>query len=53
MDYLAHGVDVLESKAIRSTYFEKVVLRVLRIVHRVLDIQDLFIELLLPLLAQS
>ena len=52
VDYITHGVDVLESKAIRSVYFERVVLRVLRIVHRVLDIQDLFIELLLPLLAQ-
>ncbi|KAF8584437.1 hypothetical protein K439DRAFT_1411162 [Ramaria rubella] len=52
IDYIEQGVDALESKAIKNPYFEKVLLRVLRIVHCVLEIQDLFIEMLLPLLTQ-
>ena len=40
VDYTAHGADVLGSKGIRHVYIEKV-LRLLRIITRVLDIQDL------------
>lgn len=52
VDYISQGVDALASKAIKGAYFERVLLRVLRIVHYVLEVQDLFIEMLLPLLAQ-
>ena len=52
VDYISQGVDALANKAIKSSYFERVLLRVLRIVHWVLEVQDLFIEMLLPLLAQ-
>ncbi|KAF8525593.1 nucleoporin Nup186/Nup192/Nup205 [Hysterangium stoloniferum] len=52
VQYLEHGVDALENKTIKNVYFERVLLRILRIVHCVLDIQTLFIEILLPLLAQ-
>ena len=52
VDYISQGVDALATKAIKNAYFERVLLRVLRIVHCVLEVQDLFIEMLLPLLAQ-
>lgn len=52
-DYIGQGVEALESGNIKNVYFERVLLRVLRIVLCVLEIQDLFIEMLLPLLAQA
>ncbi|KAF8523808.1 nucleoporin Nup186/Nup192/Nup205 [Gautieria morchelliformis] len=52
VEYISQGVDALAGKTIKSAYFEKVLLRVLRIVHCVLEVQDLFTEMLLPLLAQ-
>lgn len=51
-DYINQGIEALETGNIKNVYFERVLLRVLRIVLCVLEIQDLFIEMLLPLLTQ-
>ncbi|KIJ30184.1 hypothetical protein M422DRAFT_214674 [Sphaerobolus stellatus SS14] len=51
-DYISQGVEALESGNIKNVYFERVLLRVLRIVLCVLETQDLFTEMLLPLLVQ-
>lgn len=47
------GFDALMSHAAQWPFFEKVVLRTLRIIYRVLDIQSLFLELLLPVYSET
>ncbi|GJJ07119.1 hypothetical protein Clacol_001319 [Clathrus columnatus] len=48
MEYVQFGVEALESKSFKNVYFERVILRVLRIIQYVLDIQGVFTEMLLP-----
>lgn len=53
LSYLVEGVEGFEKKfAEEEPYFRSTVIRVLRIVHRVLEIQDIFIDVLVPLLSE-
>ncbi|KAG8847887.1 hypothetical protein FRB91_011356, partial [Serendipita sp. 411] len=47
-DFLSEGPAKLEKGAIKSAYFESCMRRVVRIVHRVLDVQSFFLEMLVP-----
>lgn len=50
-DFLRVGMDKIEQRTIKTKYFEKCMLRVMRIVHRLLEIQSAFLESLVPALA--
>ncbi|KZT66755.1 hypothetical protein DAEQUDRAFT_767725 [Daedalea quercina L-15889] len=52
LSYLVEGLDGLDRGfAEEEYYFRTTIVRVLRIVHRVLEIQDIFLDVFLPLLA--
>src|SRR5258706_2198285 len=50
-DFLRVGMDKVEQRTIKTKFFEKCMLRVMRIVHRLLEIQSAFLEALVPSLA--
>lgn len=50
-DFLRVGMDKVEQRTIKTNYFEKCMLRVMRIVHRLLEIQSPFLDALVPTLA--
>lgn len=53
LSYLVEGVEGFEKNyAEEEPYFRSTVIRVLRIVYRVLEIQDIFIDILIPLLSE-
>jgi nuclear pore complex protein Nup205 len=53
LSYLVEGVEGFEKDfAEEEPYFRSTIIRVLRIVHRVLEIQDIFIDVLIPLLSE-
>ncbi|KAG8801256.1 hypothetical protein FRC17_006685, partial [Serendipita sp. 399] len=47
-DFLSEGPAKLEKGTIKTTHFESCMRRVVRIVHRVLDVQSFFLEMLVP-----
>ncbi|KAI0944532.1 hypothetical protein AcW1_002214 [Taiwanofungus camphoratus] len=52
LSYLVEGVDGLDrSLAEEEPFFRTTIIRVLRIIHRVLEIQDIFLDVLIPLLS--
>lgn len=50
-DFLGVGMDKIEQRTIKTKYFGKCMLRVMRIVHRLLEIQSAFLDSLVPVLA--
>lgn len=51
--YIVDGLDGFEKGfAEDEPYFRNTIVRVLRIVHRVLEVQDIFLDVLLPLLSE-
>jgi nuclear pore complex protein Nup205 len=53
LSYLVEGVEGFEKEfAEEEPYFRSTIIRVLRIVLRVLEIQDIFIDVLIPLLSE-
>ncbi|KAH9929472.1 nucleoporin Nup186/Nup192/Nup205 [Fomitopsis serialis] len=53
LSYLVDGLDGLDRGFAEEEYFFRTtIVRVLRIIHRVLDIQDVFLDVFLPLLAE-
>ncbi|KAH7924355.1 hypothetical protein BV22DRAFT_1035258 [Leucogyrophana mollusca] len=53
LSYLVDGVEGFEKEfAEEEPYFRSTIIRVLRIVHRVLEIQDIFLDVLVPLLSE-
>ncbi|TFY64741.1 hypothetical protein EVJ58_g2418 [Rhodofomes roseus] len=53
LSYLVDGLDGLDRGFAEEEYFFKTtIVRVLRIIHRVLDIQDIFLDVFLPMLAE-
>lgn len=49
--FLRTGMDNIEQRTIKTKFFDKCMLRVMRIVHRLLEIQSAFLEVLVPALA--
>jgi nuclear pore complex protein Nup205 len=49
-DFLAFGVEKLEKGSIKTVFFQSCMRRVARIVHRVLDVQSFFLDMLVPTL---
>ncbi|CAG7851075.1 SubName: Full=Uncharacterized protein {ECO:0000313/EMBL:CCA72196.1} [Serendipita indica DSM 11827] len=47
-DFLAEGPNKMEKGTIKTTFFESCMRRVVRIVHRVLDVQSFFLDMLVP-----
>ena len=53
LSYLVEGLDGLDRGFAEEEYFFRTtIVRVLRIIHRVLEIQDIFLDVFLPLLAE-
>ncbi|KAH9922299.1 nucleoporin Nup186/Nup192/Nup205 [Epithele typhae] len=53
ISYLAEGLDGFDKGlAQEEPYYRTTIIRVLRIVHRVLEIQDIFLDIFLPLLSE-
>ncbi|RDB19677.1 hypothetical protein Hypma_013316 [Hypsizygus marmoreus] len=53
LSYIVEGVKGFEKEfADEEPFFRSTIVRVLRIVHRVLEIQDLFLDVLIPLLSE-
>ncbi|EJF60131.1 hypothetical protein DICSQDRAFT_171358 [Dichomitus squalens LYAD-421 SS1] len=53
LSYLVEGLDGFEKGlAEEEPYYRMTITRVLRIIHRVLEIQDIFLDVFLPLLAE-
>jgi len=53
LSYIVEGVEGFEKEfAEEEPYFRSTIVRVLRIVHRILEIQDIFIDVLVPLLSE-
>ncbi|KAF7966977.1 hypothetical protein HWV62_36310 [Athelia sp. TMB] len=53
LSYLVDGVEGFEKEfAEEEPFFRNTIIRVMRIVHRVLEIQDIFIDVLVPLLSE-
>lgn len=53
LSYIVEGVGGFDKEiADTEPYFRSTIIRVLRIVHRVLEIQDIFIDVLIPLLSE-
>ncbi|KAH7909315.1 nucleoporin Nup186/Nup192/Nup205 [Hygrophoropsis aurantiaca] len=53
LSYIVEGVEGFEKDlADEEPHFRSTIIRVLRIVHRVLEIQDIFLDVLIPLLAE-
>ncbi|KDQ54533.1 hypothetical protein JAAARDRAFT_38210 [Jaapia argillacea MUCL 33604] len=53
LKYVVDGVEALDrGYAEEEPYFRSTIVRVLRIVHRVLEIQDIFVDILIPLLSE-
>ncbi|GLB44615.1 putative nuclear pore complex scaffold, nucleoporins 186/192/205 [Lyophyllum shimeji] len=53
LSYIVEGVDGFEKGfADDEPYFATTIIRVLRIVHRILEIQDIFLDVLVPLLTE-
>ena len=53
LSYIVDGVEGFEKGlAEEEPFFRSTIVRVLRIVHRVLEIQDIFIDMLIPLLTE-
>lgn len=53
LSYLVEGVEGFEKDlAEEEPYFRSTIIRVLRIVHRILEIQDIFMDILIPLLSE-
>ncbi|THH28187.1 hypothetical protein EUX98_g6010 [Antrodiella citrinella] len=54
LSYIAEGTDGFDKGlAEEQPFFRRTIIRVLRIVHRALEIQDLFLDVLLPLLSEA
>lgn len=49
-DFLIEGPNKLEKVTIKTAFFESCMRRVMRIVHRVLDVQNYFLDMLVPAL---
>ncbi|CAG8656069.1 15593_t:CDS:2, partial [Acaulospora colombiana] len=47
-DFIADGPNKLERSAIKTRYFESCMRRIIRIIHRTLDIQSYFLDMLVP-----
>ncbi|EMD35026.1 hypothetical protein CERSUDRAFT_125016 [Gelatoporia subvermispora B] len=54
LSYLVDGINGYErGLAEEEPYFRSTIIRVLRIIHRVLEIQDIFLDVLIPLLSEA
>ena len=53
LSYIVDGVEGFEKDfSEEEPFFQSTIIRVLRIVHRVLELQDIFVDVLVPLLAE-